>query len=583
MTLTKNILKRRIDIAAGRVNPELVLKNCKVINVFTNEILHGDIAVDSGIIIAIGNYSSDYEIDIKNKFVSPGLIDGHVHIESSMSTPSQFAKAIVPNGTTTIIADPHEIANVCGVEGIKFILKSSEKLPLNIYIMLPSCVPPTDFETSGSTITHKHIQSLIHNENVLGLGELMNYPGTINADNDILDKIISSKNKIIDGHAPEIDTMDLNAYVAAGIHTEHECTTVKEMINRLRLGMYILIREGSAAKNLSALVEGVTESNMRRCLFCTDDKHPHEILNSGHINYNLKLAVGCGIDPISAIKMATINAAECYKLNYLGAIAPGYRADMVVFDDLKNFKVNTVFKDGKKVYDNNELLFNTKEIKASKIKDTIHLKPITPDDLRLKIHSNEANVVQLIPNSIVTKKVVRPISTIDDLWVYNDRDDILKIAVVERHKGTGNIGLGLIEGFGLKKGAIAQTICHDCHNIIAIGDNDKDMTLAINKIAEIGGGICICSEGKILETLPLPYAGLMSHEPIDIIDKKLSSIMSIAYKKLLVNKTLDPVLTLSFMALPVIPEIKLTDKGLFDVKNFNFISIEANDLKANDK
>lgn len=576
MTLTKNILKRRIDIAAGRVKPELVLKNCKVINVFTNEILHGDIAIDNGVVIAIGRYSSDYEIDIKNKFVSPGLIDGHVHIESSMSTPSQFAKAIVPNGTTTIIADPHEIANVCGVEGIKFILKSSEKLPLNIYIMLPSCVPPTDFETSGSTISHKHIQSLIHDNKVLGLGELMNYPGTINADNDILDKIISSKNKIIDGHAPEIDDLNLNAYVSAGIHTEHECTTVKEMIDRLRLGIYVLIREGSAAKNLSALVKGVTKENMRRCLFCTDDKHPHEILKLGHINYNLKLAVESGIDPISAIKMATINTAECYRLNYLGAIAPGYRADMVVFDDLINFKVNIVFKDGKKVYDNNDLLFNTKEIKASRIKNTVHLEPIRPADLRLKLQSNEANIIKLIPNSIVTKKIIKPISTIDDFWVYNDTEDILKIAVVERHKSTGNIGLGLIEGFGLKKGAIAQTICHDCHNIIAIGDNDKDLSLAINKVAEIGGGICICSDGQILETLPLPYAGLMSSEPIDIINKKLNSIISIAYEKLRVNKTLDPILTLSFMALPVIPEIKITDKGLFDVKSFSFIDIYAN-------
>ncbi|SCZ04809.1 Adenine deaminase [Alkaliphilus peptidifermentans DSM 18978] len=492
-----------------------------------------------------------------------------------MVTPGQFARAIVPRGTTTIIADPHEIANVCGIKGIEFILQASEGLPLNIYIMLPSCVPATSFENSGAVLDAKELAKLINNKRVLGLGELMDYPGVISSDDSILDKIITAGEKKIDGHGPNIEDKELNAYVAAGVRTEHECSTLEEMKNRLELGLYILIREGSAARNLEALVHGVTRENSRRCLFCTDDKHPDDILSGGHIDNNLRLAVKQGVDPITAIQMATINAAECYGLKNVGAIAPGYSADIIVLDDLRDFQVNKVFKEGKLVAENKKAIFKVTSSDYSSVIDTVRMKEINKEDLQVEVKSDIVNVIKLLPHSLVTEKAVRKVETENGAFKYHKSLDILKMAVIERHKATGNIGLGLVEDFKLKGGAIASTIAHDSHNLIVIGDNDDDMLLAINEVERVGGGITICSNGEVLRTLPLPIGGLISDGTMEEVNLQLNEMLNIAYNQLGVNKDIDPFMTLSFLALPVIPEIKLTDVGLFDVNKFCFMDLSV--------
>jgi len=570
-----SVIKQKINLAYGRQKPQLVLKNAKIVNVFSHEIVEGDIAINDGKIVGIGEYVGEKEIELDGKFVAPGLIDGHVHIESSMVTPTQFARAVVPRGTTTIIADPHEIANVRGIDGIKYMIESSEGLPLDVFFMLPSCVPATSFENSGAVLKAEDLKELIDNKRVLGLGELMDYPGVVSGNDDIVDKIELAQryNKLIDGHGPNIRNGELNAYVAAGVITEHECSTVDEMLDRLRLGMHILIRQGSAARNLETLVRGLTKENMRRCLFCTDDKHPEDILVTGHIDNNVRLAIKNGIDPISAIQMATINAAECYRLRNIGAIAPGYDADLIIVDNLKDFNVLKVIKNGELVGENNKPLFEVSDTDISSVIDTVNIANINKDRFKIKLDTDIVNVIRLLPHNLVTEKVSRKVDVIDGEFRGNDKLDILKLAVVERHKATGNIGLGLVEDFKLKNGAIATTIAHDSHNIIVIGDNDEDMFLAINEVAKVGGGITICSQGKILRTLELPIAGLMSNEPMEDVNEKLEEMYQIAYEDLHVSKDIDPFMTLSFLALPVIPDIKLTDMGLFDVTKFSFTDL----------
>jgi adenine deaminase len=570
-----NDIRARIDVAAGRKKAELVLKNCRIVNVFTSEIIEGDIAIEGGKIAGIGKYDGTKEIDMNFKYAAPGFIDSHVHIESSMVSPVQFACEIVPRGTTTIIADPHEIANVRGLDGIKYILDSSEEIPLNVFIMLPSCVPATAFENSGAVLNAKELRELIGHNRVLGLGEAMNYPGVINAEESILEKLFLAKGKIIDGHGPMIKGTDLNAYVAGGIRTEHECSTVEEMIDRLRLGMFILIRQGTAAQNLNDLIRGVNRDNIRRCLFCTDDKHPDDILQNGHIDNNIRLAIKNGIDPIAAIQMATINAAECYKLRNIGGIAPGYRADIVIIDNLKDFNIIEVFKSGKLVGKDKQALFDADAYSNdySKVSNTVKAKKITAKDLDIPLKSDVVNVIRILPHSLLTKKAVRKVDTDNGSFKFNKNLDILKMAVIERHKGTGNIGLGLIEGFELKNGAIALTIAHDSHNLIVIGDNDESMVMAANEVIDIGGGIAICSNGEIKGSLRLPIGGLMSNETMKDVNKTLHSMLEVAYNELNMSKEIDPFMTLAFMALPVIPQIKLTDMGLFDVDSFSFMEI----------
>ena len=572
-----NNMKNMIDMASGREKSELVLKNCKVINVFSHEIIEADIAIAYGKIVGVGNYSGEKEIDIKGKYVSPGLIDGHIHIESSMVSPVQFARAIVPRGTTTIIADPHEIANVCGLKGIEYMLNETKNIPLNVYIMLPSCVPATSFESSGAILEADDLEKLIDNPRVLGLGELMNYPGVINCDDKVIKKVnlANEYGKIIDGHGPEISGKELNAYVVSGVKTEHECSTVEEMMERIRLGMYISIRQGSAAKNLLSLVKGITDENMRRCILCADDRHPEDLLNEGHIDNSIKIAIKNGIDPISAIKMASINTAECYNLKNLGAIAPGYYADLIVIDNLEEFDIVKVFKNGKLVSKNKIPLFNASEHNSYDVKNTVNIKNVREEDLNINMKTNKANVIGVLDHSILTKKIVINVNVEDGLFKSTKEDDVLKIAVVERHNATGNIGLGLVENFGLEGGAIASTVAHDSHNIVVIGDNDEDMLIAINEVSRAGGGITICSNSKVLKTLELPIAGLMSDLSIERVGGILSEMLEISYERLKVNKNIEPFMTLAFLALPVIPEIKITDKGLFDVTKFDFIDINA--------
>ncbi len=571
-------IKKCIDIAVGKIKPELVLKNCKVINVFSHEIIEQDIAINQGKIIGLGEYVGEKEIDIEGRYVAPGLIDSHVHIESSMVTPNQFSRVIVPRGTTTIIADPHEIANVCGITGIEYMIDTSDNLPINIYFMLPSCVPATSFENSGAILKAEELNKLIDNERVLGLGELMDYPSVIAGRKDILKKVYIADSKIIDGHGPNISGKELNGYVTAGVRTEHECSTIEEMINRLRLGLYIAIREGSAARNLEALVRGVNRDNARRCMFCTDDRHPDDIIKYGHIDNNVRLAIKRGIDPITAIQMATLNVSECYKIKNIGAIAPGYKADMIVVDDLKEFNVIKVFKNGELVAKDKKALFEVDTSNNQDVMNTVNVKKVSLDDLNIHLKTDIVNVIRLLPHSLVTEKVIRKIDVSEEgIFKYNSNLDVLKLAVIERHNATGNIGLGLVENFRLKGGAIASTIAHDSHNIVVIGDNNRDMLVAINEVIRLEGGVTICSRGKVLKSLALPIAGIMSNKPMEDVNKDLEEMLNIAYNKLGVNKDLDPFMTLSFLALPVIPEIKVTDMGLFDVTKFNFTKINVED------
>lgn len=569
-------LRSLIMKARGIEKPELVLKNANVINVFTKEIIKSDVAIDNGKIVGIGQYNGVKEIDLKGKYLCPGFIDSHVHIESSMSTPSEFAKLIVPRGVTSIVADPHEIANVKGIDGIKYIIEDSKQIPLDVYIVLPSCVPSTDFESSGAILEAQDLSLLIEEDTVIGLGEMMNYPGVINAEDKVLDKLILGREKVIDGHGPMISHKDLNAYIVAGVKTEHECSTIEEVIERLRLGMYILLREGSAAKDLSLLVKSVNKENLRRFLFCTDDKHPEDLIKTGSIDNNIRLAIKSGIDPIDAIIMATLNPSECYGLKSKGAIAPGYDADLLVIDSLNEMNILSVYKSGKLVGANNKALFNTKSYLPNYMKNSIEIKSVTIEDLQIPMNRSKANVIRVIPGSLVTEKVLREVNTNGGYFNYS-KDDILKIVVVERHKASGNIGIGLIENFKLRNGAIGSTIAHDSHNMVVVGDIDSDILLAIKELEYIGGGITLVSKGKVLKSLSLEIGGIMTSRPIEEVNEILKDMMEISYNVLKVNTEIEPFMTLSFMALPVIPSIKITDLGLFDVENFDFIKVYSED------
>jgi len=562
------------DIALGKFKAELVLKNGRLINVFDSSIEESDIAIQDGIIIGIGSYEGKTEIDLHKSYVSPGFIDGHVHIESSMLTPSEFSKLIIPRGTTRIIADPHEIANVKGVKGLGFMLKSSLDTPLNVHIMIPSCVPATIFETSGATIDAEDIYSLKNRMGILGLGEVMDYPSVIHAEKAMMDKLSIMKDFIIDGHAPNVYGKDLNAYLLQHIQTDHECTTKEELTEKVRRGMYIHLREGSATRNVTELCNAVTPENSHRLLFCTDDKHPMDIVAEGHINYNINLAIKQGVPPITAIQMATINIATCYNLKQVGAIAPGYVADLVVFDDLKDINPKAVYINGDLVAEDNHVLFETHKYKSIHVVDTVKLN-MNDIHFDLPIKKNPVNVIQFIENNVTTKKVIRTVDIVHGLYVNNPDVDILKIAVVERHHYTKNVGVGLIEGYGLKNGAVAMSIAHDSHNLVVVGDNDKDMMIAVHELKNIQGGITIVSNGKVIESLQLEIAGLMTNQPYSIVESKLISMQKAA-RKLGVNDAIDdPFLSLAFMSLPVIPDLKLTDHGLFDVTSFRPITIEV--------
>lgn len=564
-------LKRaRINVSLGKREADLVIKNGNIINIFTKEIIKGDIAIYKDLIVGIGNYTGRKEIDAAGKYICPGLIDSHVHMESAMVTPAEFAKAILPYGTTTIIADPHEIANVCGINGIMFMLNNTRELPLNTYIMIPSCVPATPFENNGAYLNPEIMEPLKTFDRILGLGEVMDYNAILEGNENMLRKVELFDHAIIDGHSPYLSGKALNAYRASGISTDHECSTVEEALERLRLGMYVQIREGSAAKNLETLVTGLKQkgTGFDRCVFCTDDKHLEDIRRDGHISYNIKKAIACGLNPIEAICMATRNAAQCYKLKRLGAIAPGYSADLVILDHLEKFEIAKVFYRGKLVSDKKLAVDIPNIMEDKNVFNTVRVTDLAREDLSIHLENEEATVIRILPGELITKKEKAKVSVINGIFAADEKYS--KLAVIERHKALHNIGRGIVCGFNIKDGAIATTVAHDSHNLIVIGDNDEDMLLAVKEIKNVNGGYTVVSRGKVVDTLELPIAGLMSDKPSDYVEEKLKVMLEKAYA-LGVNKDIDPFMTLSFLALPVIPEIRVTDIGLFDVTEFKFM------------
>ena len=557
--------QRLIAVAAGREKADLVLKNAKYLNVFSNEFLCGDIAVSNGLIAGVGKYDGKTEIDVSGKLVLPGFIDAHIHLESSMVTPAEFAKAVVAHGTTTVITDPHEITNVMGIDGVEYMIQASQNLPIDVHFMMPSCVPATEIDESGAELDCKDIDLYLDNKKVLGLAEMMNYVGVINGDKNVLSKIVTSQahHKKIDGHAPELSGNDLNAYIAAGVYSDHECSTFENALEKLRKGQFIMIREGTAAHNLKALMPLLTQQYYSRCMFATDDKHPSDLLYGGHIDYIVKQALKNGADPIVALKTATHHAARYFLLNNKGAIASGYLADIVVVDNLENFNVETVFKCGKLVFDGEVKDFSAPTVDeklAEKCFDTFHLDSVTPSSFKV---DGKLGLIGLVGGELLT----RNLGTADKIDVEND---ILKIACIERHKGTNHIGVGYVKGYSLKSGAVATSVAHDSHNIITVGCNDDDIAVAVNAIKDSKGGIAVVENGKIKALLELPIAGLMSDEPLTTVNEKLENAKSSAYE-LGADKSIDPFMTLSFLSLPVIPSLRITTKGVFDAENWKML------------
>ena len=557
--------QRIIAVAAGREKADLVLKNAKYLNVFSNEFLCGDIAVANGLIAGVGKYDGKTEIDVSGKLVLPGFIDAHIHLESSMVTPAEFAKAVVAHGTTTVITDPHEITNVMGIDGVEYMIQASHNLPIDVHFMMPSCVPATEIDESGAELDCKDIDWYLDNKKVLGLAEMMNYVGVINGDKNVLSKIVTSQahHKKIDGHAPELSGNDLNAYIAAGVYSDHECSTFENALEKLRKGQFIMIREGTAAHNLKALMPLLTQQYYSRCMFATDDKHPSDLLHGGHIDYIVKQALKNGADPIVALKTATHHAARYFLLNNKGAIASGYLADIVVVDNLEDFNVETVFKRGKLVFDGEVKDFSAPTVDeklAEKCFDTFHLDSVKPSSFKV---DGKLGLIGLVGGELLT----RNLGTADKIDVEND---ILKIACIERHKGTNHIGVGYVKGYSLKSGAVATSVAHDSHNIITVGCNDDDIAVAVNAIKDSKGGIAVVENGKIKALLELPIAGLMSDEPLTTVNEKLENAKSSAYE-LGADKSIDPFMTLSFLSLPVIPSLRITTKGVFDAENWKML------------
>jgi adenine deaminase len=572
-----NPLKRRISVASGIEPADTIVTNGRIVDVFNGEIIEGDIAIVDGYFAGIGQYEGKNTVDAQGRYVLPAFIDGHVHIESSLVTPSEFAKVLLPHGVTTVIADPHEIANVLGTEGIQYMLDSSETLPFDIYIMVPSCVPATSFENSGAILKAESLSPFYQHPRVLGLAEVMNFPAVLHAEEDMLDKITDAKGfgKKVDGHAAGLTQKDLNVYMAAGIRTDHESTTASEAKERLKSGMYLMIREGTVAKDLHNLITVVNQYNSRRCLFVTDDKHLDDLVLEGSIDHNVRLAIAEGISPITAIQMATINAAECFGLEDKGAIAAGYKADFSFVDDLESVRISHVYKDGMAVVQDGKLVIDCNNSHVNTLKQSVHFEEILEINLNIPLPSKKANIIEIIPNSLITRHIVEEVNTCDQGFFRPAISaDQLKLAVIERHHMTKQIGLGIVKGLGLKYGAIATTIAHDSHNLIIAGTNDADMALAANTIKEMQGGMIVVKNGQLLASLELPIAGLISDRPYREVYASLNNL-HIALEKLGANNEFNPFLTLSFLALPVIPELKLTDKGLFKVSKFEHIDISS--------
>ena len=546
----------------------LVIKNANVVNVFTDEIVRADVAVYEDVIIGVGSYSGENEIDAGGAYLAPGFIDAHVHIESSMVIPSSFMKVIMPHGTTTVIADPHEIANVAGAAGIRAMYKLTDELPLRVLFMLPSCVPATPFEHSGAKLVAEDMEQFMHKSRILGLGEVMDANSVINCSQEMLDKLRLFDKRPIDGHAPMLEGMGLNAYRVAGAFSDHECSTYEEVKQKLATGMNILLRIGSAANNMDGVLRRIAKEKLptRSMMFCTDDKHIEDIRREGHINANARMAVAAGIDPIDAIKMASYNAARAYGIRGVGAIAPGYKADMVLLEDLKDFKVKQVISRFGRPYTGEEQI--PSPILPPQVFNSVRLPEISKYDLALRCHVS-APVIKMIPHQLVTELVYRDVER-DENGCFIPSEGMVKLAVIERHHATGSMAVGILEGLGIKHGAVASTVAHDSHNLVVAGDNDEDMLMAIESLRDCGGGYSVVSRGVVLARLPLPIAGLMTAAPVNDVLEIQQALLDALYS-LGAKRDSDPLIALSFMALPVIPAVKLTDEGLFDAVNFKFI------------
>ncbi|MFS0985293.1 adenine deaminase [Enterococcus durans] len=570
-----SLLEKHILIAGKKQLADLVIKNAKIINVFTKEVMEADVAICDGVIVGVGDYEGKQIYDAKNKYLVPGLIDGHVHIESSLLSPKEFAKISLIHGVTSVVTDPHEIGNVAGSTGLDFMIDDARSVPMNIFVMLPSCVPVTPFETNGATLDAASFIPFLERPEVLGLAEVMNYQAVATNEATIIDKLrlMKNKNKKIDGHAAGIHGDDLNVYLAAGIRTDHEATTAEEARERLALGMYLMIREGTVAKDLHALYPAITPENSRRCLFVTDDKLIDDLVSEGSIDHIIRQVIQLGMDPLQAIQMATLNAAECFGLDHLGAIAPGYQADFFLTDDLTTLPIVDVFTQGNLVVKQGEIIQDRFPTQPNPFTDNLpamNVKPLSNTSFALPIHSEQAHVIEIIPNSLLTNDLIEMVSVKDGFFEPSIENDWLKIAVIERHHQTGNIGVGIVKGFQLEDGALATTVAHDSHNIVVVGTNDEDMLYAANQLIKKGGGMIAVKADKELACLPLPIGGLMSQGPFLEVNTQLVSLTKEAYK-LGASQAFDPFLTLSFLTLSVIPELKITDKGLFSFSKFNLI------------
>lgn len=562
--------KKLMQAALGREEPDLVLKYADIVDVYTEKLYTADIAVKDGYIAGVGAYHGAREVDMTGRIVVPGFIDSHVHIESSMVAPDIFAKKVLPYGTTTVIADPHEIANVAGLDGIRYFLADSENCGLNVYFMLPSCVPLNEFDHNGGVFGTEQMAELLGNPRVAGLGEVMNYEAVVSGDETLLNKIELLRDKVIDGHSPGLSGKKLQAYRLAGIETDHECFDYASALERLRAGFVVQIREGSAARNLAEILSGAIRDgiSLENCVFCTDDLHLADVAKQGHINHNIKMAVDLGLDPIKAIKMATLNPARVYRLKELGAVAPGFRADLVVLDSLEDITVLDVYKDGASV--NGGGFSPTAVHPDDKLTHSVHIPPLDKNCFQLQVRG-EFPVIEVVPGQIITRRVNMILPNRNG--IFTPTNDLLKIAVVQRHDGSGRTGLGVVKGFGLHNGAVASTVAHDAHNLIVIGDNDDDMLAAVEELKNCGGGYTVVSGGKVLKTLPLPIAGLFTDDgSVDMICAL--NDMAVAAHSMGVPEDLDVFLNLSFMALPVIPELRITDEGLFDVLQNRFLPKE---------
>jgi adenine deaminase len=572
-------LQERIQAARGNIPADVVLKKGKVVNVFSGTVEERDVALHGRWVVGLGKgYQGKREIDISGKWVIPGLIDGHLHIESTMLLPSRLAQALIPHGTTAIVSDPHEVANVMGVEGIRFLMEESEAISMDVFFMAPSCVPATHLETSGATVSFSDLERLKLEPRILGLAEMMNYPGVLLADPQVLEKLVLFADKVIDGHCPALMGHDLQAYVSAGISSDHETAEPEEALEKLQSGMLVMIREGSGAKNLDALLPLVNKQNARRFCFVCDDLHPQDLLNRGHIDYMIRRAIQKGLDPVTAVQLATLNPAEHFGLKQRGAVAPGYQADLVILSDLEALAIEQVYKEGLPVFDQGGVKIVPLDRDRSIPRWPFRVAALEPESFAIRQEGASARVIQVMPGQILTAMRVERVASRDG-WVSTDTErDILKLAVVERHHGSGRIGLGLVNGFGLKAGALASSVAHDSHNVIALGVEDLDLCRAVSAVCEMGGGMVAVRGDRVLASTPLPVAGLMSLDTVENLARQLEGLNTAASS--LGCGVSDPFMALSFLALPVIPELKLTDMGLVDVRRFAKVPLFADQAES---